>query len=94
VAVTGLENREDSLVRLCDTLYPQKLAITCSTCGGRSVGIVRLRIKATEFRFLIFRTYKYLSILLQRVEIMEELRFLKLLWSVKGPRKAEEDTES
>ena len=30
-------------------LYPQKLALTSPTGGGRSVGIVRLRIKATEF---------------------------------------------
>jgi len=30
-------------------LYPQKLALTLLTGGGRSVGIVRLRTKATEF---------------------------------------------
>ena len=29
-------------------LYPQKLALTSLTGGGRSVGIVRLRTKATE----------------------------------------------
>jgi hypothetical protein len=29
-------------------LYPQKLALTSPTSGGRSVGIVRSRIKATE----------------------------------------------
>ena len=32
-------------------LYPQKLALTSPTGGGRSVGIVRLRTKATEFFF-------------------------------------------
>jgi len=32
-------------------LYPQKLALTSPTGGGRSVGIVRLRTKATEFSF-------------------------------------------
>jgi hypothetical protein len=32
-----------------DTLYPQKLAHTSPTSGGRSVGIVRSRTKATEF---------------------------------------------
>jgi len=32
-------------------LYPQKLALTSPTGGGRSVGIVRVRIKATEFFF-------------------------------------------
>ena len=31
------------------TLYPQKLALTSPTGGGRSVGIVRSRTKATEF---------------------------------------------
>jgi hypothetical protein len=30
-------------------LYPQELALTPLTCGGRSVDIVRLRTKATEF---------------------------------------------
>ena len=35
-------------------LYPQKLALTSPTGGGRSVGIVRLRTKATEFVFFIF----------------------------------------
>jgi len=29
-------------------LYPQKLALTLPTGGGRSVGIVRSRTKATE----------------------------------------------
>jgi hypothetical protein len=31
------------------TLYPQRLALTSPTSGGRSVAIVRLRTKATEF---------------------------------------------
>jgi len=30
-------------------LYPQKLALTSPTGGGRSVGIVRSRTRATEF---------------------------------------------
>jgi hypothetical protein len=50
---SGLENREygrgDPLRWPRDTLYPQKLTPTSPTCGGRSVGIVRLRTKATEF---------------------------------------------
>jgi hypothetical protein len=32
-----------------DTIYPQKLALTSPTNGGRLVGIVRLRTKPTEF---------------------------------------------
>jgi hypothetical protein len=31
------------------TLYPQRLALTSPTSGGRSVGIVRLQTTATEF---------------------------------------------
>jgi len=34
-------------------LYPQKLALTFPTGGGRSVGIVRVRTKATEFSLVI-----------------------------------------
>jgi hypothetical protein len=33
------------------TLYRQKLALTSPESGGRSVGIVRLLPKATEFSF-------------------------------------------
>ena len=33
-------------------LYPQKLALTSLTGGGRSVGIVRSRTKATEFIYI------------------------------------------
>jgi hypothetical protein len=33
------------------TLYPQKVALTSPNSGGRSVGIVRSRILATEFSF-------------------------------------------
>jgi hypothetical protein len=36
------------------TLYPQKLALTSPTNGGRSVGIVRSRTEATEFSFFSF----------------------------------------
>jgi hypothetical protein len=50
---SGLENREYSrgnpLRWPCDTLYPQKLALTSPTCGGLSFCIVLLRSKPTEF---------------------------------------------
>jgi hypothetical protein len=53
---SGLENREygrgDPLGWPRDALYPQKLALTTPTCGGVSVGIVRLRTKTTEFVFV------------------------------------------
>ena len=35
-------------------LYPQKLALTSPTGGGRSVGIVRVRTKATELVIYIY----------------------------------------
>jgi len=35
-------------------LYPQKLALTSPAGGGRSVGIVRVRTKATELVFFIY----------------------------------------
>ena len=48
------------------TLYPQKLALTSPTGGGRSVGIVRVRTKATEFfisanRYTCFGLYLHPS---------------------------------
>jgi len=36
-------------------LYPQKLALNSPTGGGRSVGIVRSRTKATELQHSSFR---------------------------------------
>jgi hypothetical protein len=54
---TGLENREygrrDPSRWPLVILYPQKLALTSTTSGGRSVGIVRSRTQATEC-FLLF----------------------------------------
>jgi hypothetical protein len=39
-----------------DTLYPQKLALTSPTGGGRSFGIVRLWTKTTEFVLFVFKS--------------------------------------
>jgi hypothetical protein len=54
---SGLENREyghgDPLRWPRYILYPQKSALTLPTSGGRSVGIVRLRPKTTEFFFFV-----------------------------------------
>jgi hypothetical protein len=44
-----------------DTLYQQKLVLTSTTCGGRSVGIVRLRTKTTEV-FFCFCCFVYVYI--------------------------------
>jgi hypothetical protein len=55
---SSLEKREygrgDPMRRPLDTLYPQKLALTSPTYGGRSVGIIHLRAKTTEFVCLFF----------------------------------------
>jgi hypothetical protein len=52
---SGLENREygrrDSSRWPRGNLYPQKLTLTSSTSGGRSVGIVRPWTKATEWYY-------------------------------------------
>jgi hypothetical protein len=45
------KGRRDSLRWPRDTLYPLKLELTSLTSGGRSVGIIRRRIKAPEFFF-------------------------------------------
>ena len=42
-------------------LYPQKLALTSPTGGGRSVGMVRSRTKATEFS-LVLVIYNLISL--------------------------------
>jgi hypothetical protein len=53
--LSGLETREygrkDPSRWPRGTLYQQTLALTSSTSGGRSVGIVRSRTQATEFSF-------------------------------------------
>jgi hypothetical protein len=45
---SGLENRDYDRRGHATLLYQQKLALTSPTNGGRSVGIVRSRTKATE----------------------------------------------
>jgi hypothetical protein len=53
-----INGRGDPLRWPRDTpLYPQKLALTSPTGGGRSVGIVRSRTKAMEFSFYMLHYY-------------------------------------
>ena len=49
VQKTEINGRGDRCADHVTPLYPLKLALTSSTGGGRSVGIVRSRTKATEF---------------------------------------------
>jgi hypothetical protein len=54
---SGLENQEycrsDRPCWALDTLYPQKLALTSPTSGGRSVSLVCSRTKTTELLVII-----------------------------------------
>jgi hypothetical protein len=45
-----------------DTLYSQRLARTSQISGGRSVGIVRLRTKATEFSLVLQNIYYFAGV--------------------------------
>jgi hypothetical protein len=49
-----INDRGDPLRWPRDTLYPQKLALTSPTSGGRSVGIVRLRTKGHGVYLFIY----------------------------------------
>jgi hypothetical protein len=55
---SGLESREychrNLSRRPCGILYPQNLALTSPTSGGRSVGIVCSRAQAKEFFVCLF----------------------------------------
>jgi hypothetical protein len=61
---TGLEirdySRRDPSLWPRGTLYPQKFAITSQTSSDRSVGIVRLRTKATEFSLVFYAAYIFM----------------------------------
>jgi hypothetical protein len=52
---TEINGRGNSLRSPRNTLYPQKMALTSSTSGDHSVGIVRLRTKASEFSLVFSR---------------------------------------
>jgi len=48
-------------------LYPQKLALTSPTGGGRSVGIVRSRTKATEYIHFLHNNLSVTNFLLHKL---------------------------
>ena len=54
-------------------LYPQKLALTSPTGGGRSIGIVRSRTKATEFIDMLLSAVSVLVVAQSSSEIPEGL---------------------
>jgi hypothetical protein len=61
-------------------LYPQKLALTSSTSGGRSVGIVRSQTQATEFSFsfldVLGKIIRLVSVIRQRTRREHRLQQL------------------
>jgi hypothetical protein len=63
---SGLEIREYGRRRPLrwprGTLYPQKFALTSPTSGGRSVGIVRLRTKATGYYYYYPNVLSYVTL--------------------------------
>jgi hypothetical protein len=88
---SSLENREyghgDPLHWPRDTLYPQKLALTSPTSGGRSVSIVRLQAKATEFVLCAILLGQFLfwkSKNMYGVFIVYFLVYIDILWPVHG----------
>jgi hypothetical protein len=80
---SGLESRDycrkDLLRWPCDTLYPQKLALTSPTSGGRTVGIGRSRTKATEFSLVAFVIGVMRSHILGRALNVEHLEWTEFL---------------
>jgi len=54
-------------------LYPQKLALTSPTGGGRSVGIVCVRTKATEFSLV------YLFVLMCNLAVKPQNKLISVL---------------
>jgi hypothetical protein len=82
---SGLETREygsgDPLSWPRDTLYPQKLALTSPTSGGRPVGIVHLRTKTTEFLTLeIFKRFTFIHVMLRVGSRVERQPFQELIY--------------
>ena len=55
-------------------LYPQKLELTSPTGGGRSVGIVRVRTKATEFSFSVSEDGRIKNLQHTRIRVRGVLR--------------------
>jgi hypothetical protein len=64
-------------------LYPQKLALTSPTGGGRSVGIVRVRTKATEFSLVCFSCPNF-ALMLETYELIALTSFnlVRLLYFI------------
>jgi hypothetical protein len=68
------------------TLYPQKLALTSSTSGGRSVGIVCSRTQATEFSFYLHLSSSATPILHTKSRVRDkESNLIQFEWQTCTP---------
>jgi hypothetical protein len=79
VQKTEINGRGDSLRWPRDTLYRLKFALTSPTSGGRFVGIVRWRTKASEFSLYTSVKMKILYIWSRVFQQMRTLR-LEVRW--------------
>ena len=61
-------------------LYPQKLALTSPTSGGRSVGIVRVRTKATEFSFSGMSITRCTTLFLNKIHLTRVTALLPVIY--------------
>jgi hypothetical protein len=78
---TEINDRGNPLRWPRDTLYPQKLALTLPTSGGRSVGIFRSRTKATEFSLaLVCMLWWVLCVVHWMCFCVSNLQFLVERW--------------
>jgi hypothetical protein len=64
------------------SLYPQRLALTSPTNGGPSVGIVRSRVNATEFRFFFVYVDFFNNVYVFVVRIAKLIRSVKHAFSM------------
>jgi hypothetical protein len=65
-----------------NTLYPQKLALSSPTSGGRPVGIVRLRTKATEFSLTLEHENEIWGEKVHETDVIHRLSFFLNLTTV------------
>jgi hypothetical protein len=78
-----INGRGDPLRWPRDTLYPQKLALTSPTSGGRSVGIVRLRTKDHGVLYYYYYYYYYILFLCVLFLFFTRSHFVIGLWPIK-----------
>jgi hypothetical protein len=90
---SGQENRingsGDPLRWPRDTLYPQNSALTSPTSGGRSVSIVRLRTKITDFfnmkhksvQFTYWITWRRNTFLSRRSKFLSDNKLTYLVYA-------------